>query len=138
MGLMDSLKGLVTGSGGDAQQALIMQSVSALLTDKQAGGLPGLVKSFTAGGLGNQVNSWVGTGQNIPVTAQQIESVLGQERIAAVASRVGLPPAALSAGLASMLPVVVDKLTPTGQIPESGALHQALATLQTTTSGRTA
>ncbi len=126
MGLLDSLVGQVAGSllgGNNAQAGGLMGVVTQLLTDPQHGGLQGLVSMFEQQGLGQVVASWVGTGQNLPVSADQLASVLGNDKVQAMAQQLGLNPQELSSQLAHLLPQVVDHLTPQGQLPSGGALQ---------------
>lgn len=84
----------------------------------QAGGIGGLVQAFEKQGLGGVIQSWIGSGQNTPVSAQQIASVLGPEKLAAIAAKFGMDPQQAQQILATVLPQVVDKLTPQGQVHE--------------------
>jgi uncharacterized protein YidB (DUF937 family) len=118
MGLLDSVAGAVLGKvmgggqGGMAQIAMEMFN--------QHGGIGGVLDKFKAGGLGDAAASWVGKGENIPVSADQISSVLGSGAIAEMAAKFGIDPATLSAQLAQHLPTVVDKMTPNGAV-EAGS-----------------
>lgn len=140
MGLFDGALGDVAGSllggqGGDAQQViggLLKQfgggSNNALLAAamslvQQQGGLEGLLQKFQAGGLGDVVQSWVGTGANAAISGEQLEKVLGHDSVAQVASQVGVSPTQARDGLASVLPELVNQFTPGGSLPaNSGAL----------------
>jgi uncharacterized protein YidB (DUF937 family) len=84
------------------------------------GGLTGLVSMFTQGGLGHLVSSWISTGQNLPISASQITQVLGSQQLNQLAAKAGLSPQAAGAGLAQLLPSLVDRLTPDGKLPEVG------------------
>ncbi|WP_435382724.1 YidB family protein [Crenobacter oryzisoli] len=117
MGLLDQLTGMLSGGGGEGQGG-VAGAVSSLLESQ--GGVAGLVEKFQQGGLGDVVASWVGTGENQPVSADQIQQVLGSEQVNALASQLGLDPQQLSQGLSEYLPQVIDKLTPNGQVPEGG------------------
>lgn len=124
MGLLDSLAGQVIGSlthpNGDQHSAL-MDVIAGLLTN-QPGGLAGLIASFDKQGLGEVIASWVGTGQNQAISAEQVQAVLGNEYVQSIAQKLGFSTQELSAQLAQLLPQVVDKLTPGGTVPESNAL----------------
>lgn len=121
MGLLDSVVGALAGgqSGGDNP---LLNIVMQLINNPQAGGLGGLVQSFQQGGLGEIVNSWVSSGQNLPISAEQIQAVLGGGKLQDIAAQLGVSPAQASGSLADLLPQVVDKLTPNGQLPEGGDL----------------
>jgi uncharacterized protein YidB (DUF937 family) len=87
--------------------------------------MQGLSDKFSQGGLGDVFSSWVSTGQNLPINASQIQSVLGQEQIQALAGKIGIDPAKVSGLLAGNLPFIVDKLTPDGQLPTDPAAVKA-------------
>jgi len=129
MGLFDSVVGaLAGGQSGSGNQLL---DVVMQLINSQPGGLAGLVQSFQQGGLGDIVNSWVSTGQNLPVSAEQLQSVLGGGKLQDLAAQLGMSPEQAAGGLADLLPQVVDNLTPNGQLPEGGdLLTQGLGMLQ--------
>lgn len=134
MGLLDSVLGAVTGQGqgqgGNGLQELLgmlgnqpqlMQVASSLLAnDGQLGGLQGLVDKFQQGGLGDVVSSWVGKGANLPISAEQLSGVLGNDTLQDLASKAGVNPQDLAGQLSSVLPGLVDKLTPNGQAPAAG------------------
>lgn len=81
------------------------------------GGLGGLLERFQQNGLGGLVNSWVGTGQNQPISPQQVHQALGPDIIDQLSQRSGMPRDRLLAELSKVLPGVVDKLTPQGRLP---------------------
>ncbi len=120
MGLLDSLIGELGGSleGGSGAHQDLLQSVMGMFANR--GGLAGLVSMFTQGGLGDIVSSWVSTGKNLPISASQITQVLGSDQISQLAAKAGLTSQAASASLAKLLPSLVDRLTPDGQIPAGG------------------
>jgi uncharacterized protein YidB (DUF937 family) len=88
----------------------------------QPGGIAGLADKFAKGGLGEVAQSWIGSGQNIPISASQIQSVLGDSVVQDVAKKMGISPTAASGQLAELLPGIVDHLTPNGVAPEPGEL----------------
>jgi uncharacterized protein YidB (DUF937 family) len=112
-----------------AMSASLVQEAVGLLTESGSGGLPGLVKQFQSQGLGHVIGSWVGSGENLPISGAQLQSVLGGPRLAQVAQRLGMPPETAAATLAAVLPAVVDRLTPQGAV-EPQLLQQGLAWLQ--------
>ncbi|BFU91523.1 MAG: hypothetical protein NTAFB01_27100 [Nitrospira sp.] len=131
MGLMDQLGQAVGGMmGGQGGQTSLLQVLTSLLgKDSAIGGLDGLVQAFQKNGLGDLVNSWVSTGQNLPVTPSQIEQGLGGDLLSQLAGKAGLSSGAVSSQLAGLLPDLVDKLTPNGKI-EAGGLEQLLKFVQ--------
>lgn len=116
MGLLDQLTGMLGNStDGTEGQGSMLGAMNSLL--EQNGGLGGLVEKFQQGGLGEIVSSWISTGDNQVIAASQIEQVLGNEQIAALASKMGLDTSQVAQSLATALPQLVDKLTPNGEVP---------------------
>ena len=129
MGLLDGLLGNLTG--GNAQQGQNPLLQMGLQMIQQNGGLPGIIAKFQQAGLGQQAGSWVGTGQNLPISADQLQQVLGSGSIAQIAQQLGLSHGEAGNGLAQALPQLIDKLTPTGQVSadHGDLLAQAMAAL---------
>jgi uncharacterized protein YidB (DUF937 family) len=120
MGLLDSVAGAVLGKLGGQQGGMAQVAMEMF---NQNGGLAGVLEKFKAGGLAEQAASWVGKGENLPISADQISSVLGSGAIAEMAAKFGIDPADLSAKIAEHLPTVVDKMTPDGEVTnDSGSL----------------
>jgi uncharacterized protein YidB (DUF937 family) len=109
-----------TGQGGGAQAQLLNLVLGMLANDGQGGGLAALMQKFQAAGLGNVADSWVSSGQNLPVSPEQLGGVLGQDQMAQMAERMGLSTGDLGAQLSQVLPQAVDHFTPGGQMPEGG------------------
>jgi len=131
MSLFDDItSGLKQQAGGAAGQQGLLDVVMGLINNPQAGGLAGLVEQFKSKGLGDIVSSWVGTGQNQAISPKQIQDALGGAQVQQVASKLGVSPDQASASLAKMLPDVVDKLTPNGQIPSGDLLAQGISLLK--------
>jgi len=132
MGLFDDLKKGVMEKflGGGEQQKKLMDLATNLITNRESGGLAGLAQLFQNKGLGDAISSWIGTGQNQPVTGDQIANVLGSEQIQQFAKKLGFSSEDISKGLASVLPQIIDHLTPHGQVPDQGALDQGIAALK--------
>src|SRR5204863_6683445 len=89
------------------QHANLMQTAMQMFGNHS--NLSGLANSAEAHGLGGMVQSWISSGANQSIAPQQLESLVGQERINQLATRTGIPPAIASAALARVLPVIVDK-----------------------------
>ena len=121
MGLLDQLVGSLAGGQSGGNNALL-ETVMKLVNDPQNGGLQGLIQSFEQGGLGEIVNSWVSKGENLPISAEQIQSVLGGSSLGNIASQLGMNSEEASGSLASMLPQLIDSLTPNGEVPQGGDL----------------
>jgi uncharacterized protein YidB (DUF937 family) len=77
------------------------------------------------------MSSWVSTGQNLPISGNQLQDVLGSDLIQQFAKKLGTSNADVSGGLANLLPDLIDKLTPNGQLPEKDALQKGLRMLRT-------
>lgn len=121
MSLLDQVVGALS-AGESGGQGNLLQTVMHLVNNSQTGGLQGLIQSFQQGGLGDIVNSWVSSGQNLPISAEQIQSVLGGSGLQELAAKLGISPAQASGSLAEMLPQMVDKMTPNGEVPQGGDL----------------
>lgn len=95
------------------------------------GGLSGLLQNFHDKGLGGLAASWVGTGQNLPISADQIQNVLGSDQVKQLAAKAGISPDVASSALSQILPTLVDKLTPNGQVPQHASiLEMGMSVLQ--------
>lgn len=133
MGLMDQLgkaAGGMFGTGSSNADPLTQILVGLMTKNTSAGGLEGLVQTFQRNGLTDIVNSWVGTGQNLPISPAQVKQGLGADAVSQLATKAGVSPDALSTNLAQLLPEVIDKLTPGGKIPDAGLLEQGLSLLK--------
>ncbi|KWO49191.1 hypothetical protein WM28_15230 [Burkholderia ubonensis] len=119
MGLLDIVGGLLGGqAGGNSQSALLSAALEFI--NNQPGGLNGLIEKFKAGGAGDIIGSWVGSGENQPISADTLQNVLGSDAIGALASKFGVDPAQASGILAQVLPHVVNHATPNGEVPADG------------------
>jgi len=137
MGLLDSLLGQMMGgtmggaqpTGAQAQNPLL-QIVLQML--QQNGGLSGMLGKMQQAGYGQQAQSWIGTGQNMPIDAGALSQIFGQGELGQLAQQLGISHEEASGSLAQMLPNVVDEMTPGGQIPDnhSDLVNEALAILQ--------
>jgi uncharacterized protein YidB (DUF937 family) len=142
MGLLDSVLGQVIGAvGGQAQPAQqgglgglgglaglgggdlggIAGALGGLLANNgTAGGLGGLVSKFEQAGMGDVIGSWIGKGENAPISANQLGQVLGGDAVSGIASKLGVDATTLLPMLATLLPSLIDQLTPHGRVPEQG------------------
>jgi len=128
MGLLDSILGAASGQTGATGEANpLMGIISSLLA--QSGGLQGLASKFMQSGQGNAFQSWVGMGENQPVSSGQVQNALGSDQVKALAAKMGVDPAQASNFLAEYLPKIVDKLTPAGKIDPGTDHQQGLAAL---------
>jgi uncharacterized protein YidB (DUF937 family) len=115
---------LFRGGGAGATTSAGPEPTSNEGTGGLLGGLGGLLDKLQKGGLGNVTNSWVGSGQNQPVSPGQLGPALGSDLIKALAQRSGLSEEELTKQLSQVLPGVVDKLTPAGRLPTLAELSK--------------
>ena len=94
------------------------------------GGIGDLLAQFQRAGFGEQARSWVGTGQNMPISPDVMSQVFGGDGLSRIAAQAGLTEQQASAGLTEVLPDLVDRLTPQGEIPNSDALASSISDLQ--------
>ena len=128
MGLLDSILSAVSGKGDTSSGGnQLLGVLSGLLA--QSGGLQGLASKFSQSGQGNAFSSWVGMGENQPVSNNQIQEALGSDQIRAIATKMGVDPNLASQFLAEYLPKIIDKLTPTGKVDANADTQQGLAAL---------
>ena len=137
MGLLDGILGDVVGSaldsgatsggqnplgsllgslgGGQAQGANLLSAAMSLL--QQNGGLAGVLDSFRQNGMAQHADSWVSTGQNMGISADQLQQVLGSSSIGNIASQLGMSHGQAGSAMAQILPELINQLTPQGQLP---------------------
>ncbi|TAK94365.1 MAG: DUF937 domain-containing protein [Aquabacterium sp.] len=133
MGLFDSIAGEVLGALSNANSehhAGLLDAVSGMLNNPQIGGVTGLIQAFEKQGLGGVMSSWVGTGQNLPISPEQLQSVLGNEHIQAIAQKLGISTQDVSTHLSQLLPAVIDKMTPNGQVAQGDAFGSVLGAIK--------
>lgn len=132
-GLGDIL-GSVLGGGQQQHNGInigaLLPVVIGMLANRNSGagatglngidGLGGLMNKFNQAGMGDVVNSWIGSGQNQPISGDQLSNVLGGDLISQIAAHLGASNQDAAGALAQVLPNVVDKLTPQGQAPQAG------------------
>lgn len=111
---------------GSAGAVSALMPVVQMLLSKENGGLAGLIQKFEAAGMGDMIKGWVSTGPNPKIEPSQLQQVLGNDMVQAMAAKAGLSPDKLLGPLAGMLPGVIDQLTPDGKDPGHDALEGAL------------
>ncbi len=127
VGLLDDVLGTAgAGTGAQSQHAGAIGAVLSYINSPQVGGISRLQQMFHNQGLGGLVSSWIGTGQNLPISAEQLQSVLHEEALQSAAQKSGMDASQLTSIMSQLLPVVVDKLTPNGKVPDSNGLAQML------------
>jgi len=129
MGLLDSVLGSLSQGGSGSGGNPLLDTVLSMVNNPDTGGLAGLLQKFQEHGLGNVADSWVSTGKNLPISGDQIQEALGSGALGDIASKLGLSTGDVSSQLADLLPGVVDKLTPNGQVPDMGSLGDLLGSL---------
>lgn len=120
MGILDSLENspVFKGALGQLEAAIIPVVLSEVLGSKDGqGGLSAIVAKLQQAGLGEQVKSWIGNGQNLPITAEQLQQALGSDTAKQLAARFHIPLDQLSQVLAQQLPQAVDHASPNGTLP---------------------
>jgi len=133
MGLLDDVIGAALGSKpGSGASSPIAMALMALLASRMApgsagqrgtfGGLGGLLEQFRQNGFEQAMNSWIGTGQNQAISPSQLHQALGRDTVDDLAQQTGLPHDDLLSQLSRILPGVVDKMTPNGQLPSDADL----------------
>jgi uncharacterized protein YidB (DUF937 family) len=123
MGFLDNIENQavnrVFGGSSNPIAAAVMHMIQ-----NQPGGLQGLIQCFHQNGLGGVISSWISTGQNQSISPDQVQQVLGNNTLQQVAEKAGVSPEQAKSSLATLLPTLVDKLTPNGQVPEHGNLME--------------
>jgi len=126
LGGLGSIVGDLTGGGGAGSSALpagLQEAIGGLLGGGQGGGstgLEGLVAAFEQAGLGDKAKSWIGTGPNQSVSADEIAKALGPDKVQQLAGSSGIDAAQLLPMLAAFLPQIINALTPNGRLPQAG------------------
>jgi uncharacterized protein YidB (DUF937 family) len=131
MSLFDQLLGGLSGNIGSTEQKGSLLDLATSVIKDHPGGLSGIVQQLQAGGLADQVKSWVGTGQNEAVTGDQLSNALGGPTLQRYGQKLGISPQVISAGLAALLPVIIDRLTPKGRVEQGTDLQAALNSVRT-------
>jgi uncharacterized protein YidB (DUF937 family) len=137
VGLFDALVGKAAAAlsdlGKDDHPGLLDEAARLIGGNAATGNKDflSLLAQFKSKGLEAAVESWIGVGENRKISAQQLQSALGSEQIAAIAQRLGMSPAETSSALAKLLPQVVDHLTPGGQLPSGDMVQQVVAQTRT-------
>ncbi len=128
MTLFDTLRSAIGGTQSDSLGGLASHALDLL--QQHPGGLNGLLDQFNQAGLGDAVKSWIGTGANQSISAADVQRVLGSDLVKNIASRAGVSHSDAASQLASVLPQLVDKLSPGGQLPQGEVLQQAFALIR--------
>jgi uncharacterized protein YidB (DUF937 family) len=81
------------------------------------GGVKEVLRRFEQKGFGPQANSWMSTGPNSPLKAEELDEVIGGEELSRLSRQLGVPEREVALGFADILPEMVDQLTPEGDVP---------------------
>jgi uncharacterized protein YidB (DUF937 family) len=130
MGFLDEITKMGSQLLDGENQGGLIEQVLGLINNPETGGLNGIVEMFKDKGLGDIMSSWISTGENQPVSGDQIASVLGSNTIQEIAQKLGISGTDVSSALSKLLPQVIDKLTPQGTVPEGGLFEQGLNMLK--------
>lgn len=117
--LVKSALGSDAATAENQTQGLLQGALDLL---EKTGGVEGIAERFQKSGFGDIVASWVGTGENKPISGEQLTEVFGRDKIEALAQQAGIPPAAGANVLADLFPTLLDKLTPGGEAPDRSQL----------------
>ncbi|MCX5568153.1 YidB family protein [Kaistia nematophila] len=126
MGIFDGLVGNVLAAlqgqqGEGVQPDALGQALNGALANTQFGSLEGVLSQLQSSGLGAQVASWLGQGNNLPISADQLREALGNEELQKLGTQLGIPMDQVSDILAKVLPPTVDQLSPNGTLaPPAG------------------
>jgi len=127
MGLLDEVLAMAGGTGAQqSQHASALGAILSLINSPQVGGLAGLQSMFQQGGLGHIMSSWIGNGPNLPVSANQLQNVLHGGSLQQAAQQAGMDSSQFTNTMSTLLPHLVDKVSPNGQLPDASALQQML------------
>jgi len=121
MGILDSLEnsGVLKGVLGQLEAAVLPAVLGEVLGNGGQGGLSVIVAKLEQAGLGDQVKSWIGNGQNLPISAEQLQQVLGSDTVRQLAAKFNIPVDELAKVLAQQLPGAVDHASPDGRLPHT-------------------
>ena len=121
MGILDSLENseVFKGALGQLEASVLPMVLGQVLGSGGQGGLTAIVAKLEQSGFGNQVKSWIGTGQNLPISAEQLQQVLGSDTVKQLAARFNIPLDQLGPILAHQLPLAVDRASPDGKLPHT-------------------
>jgi uncharacterized protein YidB (DUF937 family) len=120
MGILDSLENSgILGQLGAAVLPVVLGEVMGTGNQQGGGTLNNIVGKLEQAGLGAQVKSWIGNGQNLPITADQVKQVLGSDVVRQLAAKYNIPIDQVAEVLAHQLPQAVDNASPDGKLPHT-------------------
>jgi uncharacterized protein YidB (DUF937 family) len=121
MGILDSLENspAFKSALGQLEGAILPVVLGEVLGSGSQGGLSAIVAKLQQAGLGDQVKSWLGNGQNLPITAEQLQKVLGSDTVKQLAAKFNIPVDQITQVLAQQLPNLIDHASPNGKLPHT-------------------
>jgi uncharacterized protein YidB (DUF937 family) len=122
VGLLDGAMGALGGKGGGSQA---VGAIGGLV--EHAGGVQGILSKLEASGLGDRVDSWIGTGPNKSISPDEVKQALGPDQVKEAAAKAGVSEDQAAGGIAAALPDLIDRVSPDGKLPGMGALDDMLA-----------
>ena len=133
-GVLGDILGQALGGGAQRGGGLVdvlggMFGGGAAGRGGSAGGLGGLLEQMGRAGYAEEARSWVSTGQNMPIAPDAMEQIFGRDGVAAIARQAGVSEADASQGLSALLPEVVDRVTPKGEVPDLDVLTASIGDL---------
>lgn len=133
MGILDSVLGSILGGGASSPLGNVLGQLLGGGTQGGSasgnmaggnmtggGGLGGLLGQLQQAGLGSQVESWIGHGDNQPVSPQQLNNAFGEQQVNSWAGQAGMQPHDFLSQLSQHLPNAVNGMTPDGRLPDEG------------------
>jgi uncharacterized protein YidB (DUF937 family) len=131
MGFLDQFTGeFLKKLGGEANAGSLLEQAMSLISNPSTGGISGLIEAFKNNGIGDIISSWISTGKNMPISADQILQTLGPDKIQNIAQKIGMSNEDLSQHFSRLFPQIVDKLTPNGNVPNPSVLEDGLNLLK--------
>ena len=131
MGFLDQFTGELSKKlDGEVNDGSLLENAMSLISNPSTGGISGFIESFKNNRLGDIVSSWISTGENMPISADQILQTLGSDKIQKIAQKIDMSNEDLSQHLSQLLPQIIDKLTPNGNVPSSSILEDGLNMLK--------
>lgn len=130
MGMFDEIAGKTGLQGQDSKTSSLLSGVMEMFSSRESGGLQGIINSFQQKGMGDIVSSWISTGENKPISSDQVREGLGQQNIQQLAGKAGVSQEEASSRLSQHLPGLIDKLTPQGTVPEGGLMEKGMELLK--------
>jgi uncharacterized protein YidB (DUF937 family) len=125
MGILDEVTAKLGGQHGQEGGIASLQKLFS-----SNGGLQGMTSKLTNSGLGHQVQSWIGTGENQPVSGQQVQQAMDQNDVHQMAKNAGMSDKETCDQVAKAMPEMVNQATPQGQIPQQDPFAKGMDSIK--------